>query len=539
MTFWKKLCVLFISAVYLVFEIKACSETFTTKRGTLRSPSFPDLYPSDQNCTYVISRPEGERITLMFLVFDLEGGFHCPHDYVEIRDGDSENSPFMARLCGVTLPSPVRSFHNSLWLRFYSDGTLNGSGFLATYLAANPKDQFFLIASSAGRIYRVDLRTNSQIVLPIPDLFNPIAVDFDPLEGRIYWTEIGHKQILTSYLNGSHVTIVRQFDLETDAMPDGIAIDPLSRLLFYTDAGTNVIAMMTLSGASHRVIIDKGLDKPRSIVLHTEIGMMFWTDWGTPTKIERANYDGTDRRALHTKHLQTPNGLAIDVNGSRLYWVDAGTDVVESSDLEGKDRRLLYSAIGSHFFGLTYYRNELYLTDWGPDGSVTNVSFIHQLSTDGRGGTIIGRVFGRLNDIHLYSEDDWYKGPTGCSQNNGGCTHFCLPLPGNTFKCMCPDAPTECVEVSQDHASGVQSYHHAELAGVIVAVACFIIIVITCVVLWKRVKRTAVQLRPEATVTYNRLSEPDIHDHPYYQPVVMEDTEPNTGRTRWSFMINA
>lgn len=37
------------------------------------------------------------------------------------------------------------------------------------------------------------------------------------------------------------------------------------------------------------------LDSPRAIVLFYEKGYMFWSDWGTSAKIERADMDGNNR----------------------------------------------------------------------------------------------------------------------------------------------------------------------------------------------------------------------------------------------------
>ena len=42
---------------------------------------------------------------------------------------------------------------------------------------------------------------------------------------------------------------------------------------------------------------------------------LFWTDWGTAPKIERANTDGSDRMILVDTGLGWPNGLAMDSQG--------------------------------------------------------------------------------------------------------------------------------------------------------------------------------------------------------------------------------
>lgn len=36
-------------------------------------------------------------------------------------------------------------------------------------------------------------------------------------------------------------------------------------------------------------------DSPRAIALHYDYGFMFWSDWGTSAKIERADMDGKNR----------------------------------------------------------------------------------------------------------------------------------------------------------------------------------------------------------------------------------------------------
>ena len=46
---------------------------------------------------------------------------------------------------------------------------------------------------------------------------------------------------------------------------------------------------------------------------------MYWTDWGTNAKIEKANYDGTSRQVLVSQNLGWPNGLAIDTQGLSFF----------------------------------------------------------------------------------------------------------------------------------------------------------------------------------------------------------------------------
>ena len=67
---------------------------------------------------------------------------------------------------------------------------------------------------------------------------------------------------------------------------------------------------------------------------------MYWTDWGDRAKIERAGMDGKDREVIVHHNMTWPNGLAIDYDQGRLYWADAGGKTIESSDLNGDNRKV-------------------------------------------------------------------------------------------------------------------------------------------------------------------------------------------------------
>ena len=88
----------------------------------MTSPSFPDAYPFNADCVYLISQSRGYLISLRYLMFDTEEV--CAEnelgywgDYLEIRDGKSENSPIMAILCGAKTIAPMQSTKNSVWMR--------------------------------------------------------------------------------------------------------------------------------------------------------------------------------------------------------------------------------------------------------------------------------------------------------------------------------------------------------------------------------------------------------------------------------------
>ena len=83
--------------------------------------------------------------------------------------------------------------------------------------------------------------------------------------------------------------------------PDGVAIDWVHNLVFWTDYGEHTITVMSLDADeegrfNRKVIVDELLPKPRAIAVDPRVGMIFWSDWGTRAKIESAGMDGLGRR---------------------------------------------------------------------------------------------------------------------------------------------------------------------------------------------------------------------------------------------------
>ena len=92
---------------------------------------------------------------------------------------------------------------------------------------------------------------------------------------------------------------------------------------------------------------------------------MYWTDWGSNPRIEKASMDGSSRRIIVNSGLKWPNGLDIDRSANKLYWADGSEDKIEQSDLDGQNRRVILQIANIHPFGVALYQGFLYWTDWG------------------------------------------------------------------------------------------------------------------------------------------------------------------------------
>lgn len=70
-----------------------CSRNFTSNSGVIKSPGFPEKYPNNLDCTFMIFAPKMSEIILEFESFELEpdptppAGVFCRYDRLEIWDG--------------------------------------------------------------------------------------------------------------------------------------------------------------------------------------------------------------------------------------------------------------------------------------------------------------------------------------------------------------------------------------------------------------------------------------------------------------------
>uniref|UniRef100_H0UU51 Metalloendopeptidase n=1 Tax=Cavia porcellus TaxID=10141 RepID=H0UU51_CAVPO len=110
-----------------------CVHKISSAEGTLASPNWPDKYPSRKECTWSISSTAGHRVKLVFNEFEIEQHQECAYDHLELYDGSDSLAPILGRFCGSKKPDPVVASGSSLFLRFYSDASVQRKGFQATH----------------------------------------------------------------------------------------------------------------------------------------------------------------------------------------------------------------------------------------------------------------------------------------------------------------------------------------------------------------------------------------------------------------------
>lgn len=329
----------------------------------------------------------------------------------------SDNNGYCSHLC---LLSPVQPFYSCACptgVQLKPDGKTCKPGAEQVLLLARRTDL---------RRISLDLPDFTDIVLQVDDIRHAIAIDYDPVEGYVYWTDDEVRAIRRSHIDGSNAMMLITTEINH---PDGIAVDWVARNLYWTDTGTDRIEVTRLNGTSRKILISENLDEPRAIVLDPVHGYMYWTDWGEYPKIERANLDGTDRVVLLNSSLGWPNGLAIDYVAEKLYWGDAKTDKIEVINVDGSNRQTLLEDKLPHIFGFTLLGDYIYWTDWQRRSieRVHKATAVREIIID-QLPDLMGLKATKVTETH---------GTNGCAVDNGGCSHLCFWC-RQAVSCACP-----------------------------------------------------------------------------------------------------
>uniref|UniRef100_A0AC34G459 EGF-like domain-containing protein n=1 Tax=Panagrolaimus sp. ES5 TaxID=591445 RepID=A0AC34G459_9BILA len=166
---------------------------------------------------------------------------------------------------------------------------------------------------------------------------------------------------------------------------------------------TGHIFVTTNDGRYLRKILGGRLQIPTAIVTIPAIGRICYADAGLEAKIECADMDGLHRTVVARDLVYSPTSMTVDEGkDNRIYWADPKYHKVDSC--------------------LPDDTHNLYVQD-----------------KFGRGRVYV--LESALNDVHSVRIQqrfarDILRAVSPCAR--GTCSHFCVPLPGDNFKCLCP-----------------------------------------------------------------------------------------------------
>ncbi|XP_069969006.1 very low-density lipoprotein receptor isoform X5 [Bactrocera oleae] len=265
------------------------------------------------------------------------------------------------------------------------------------------------------------------------------ALDFVFRTGMIFWSDVSTQSIYKAPIDeGNDKSIVLK---DHSVTSDGLAVDWIYNHIYFTDTHKCTLELTNFDGNMGKVLIEDGLDIPRSIALDPIEGWMYWSDWGASPRIERAGMDGSHRTTIINYDVKWPNGITLDLVRKRIYWVDGKLNIIASANYDGSQRRqILYSTdYLRHPFSITTFEDNIYWSDWDKQTVFKANKF------NGKGVEAVTALHQLQHPmvVHVYHP---YRQPDGinhCQAVNGHCSHLCLPAPrinerSPRISCACP-----------------------------------------------------------------------------------------------------
>ncbi|XP_019618780.1 PREDICTED: low-density lipoprotein receptor-related protein 6-like, partial [Branchiostoma belcheri] len=229
--------------------------------------------------------------------------------------------------------------------------------------SSNISEPFLLVADFRGEIIlQVNITSGSTTTLPLGNVGQPWALDYDPLTDYVYWSDLRNDKIHRARRDG----IGRETILDINSVR-GLALDHARGDIYWTDFSENTISVAKMDGSSTRTLLTSpAVNSPTDLVLDPRNGLMYWVDDGND-RIDRAAMDGINQTTIITG-VSNPKAVTIDYREDRLYYSDQ-YHRVNSSDLLGNDIQQLLYEDGKYVRGIAVDENYVYWTSSWYDSS--------------------------------------------------------------------------------------------------------------------------------------------------------------------------
>lgn len=175
-------------AIYSVLNT-ACGGDYYSETGNIASPNYPDSYPTNAECVWILHVAPGNQINVMFSMFDIEQSANCDRDYLEIRE-DSGIGKLIGNFCGTDV-NEITSNH-PLWIKFSSDVAGTGKGFLAEYTFKHGNDLTGASGEIASPLYPYPFKKSEDITWRITvDFGFSVKIEFYDFHMETYFADSG------------------------------------------------------------------------------------------------------------------------------------------------------------------------------------------------------------------------------------------------------------------------------------------------------------------------------------------------------------
>jgi hypothetical protein len=303
------------------------STTLTYDQGSFTDGSGPSRsYLSGADCNWLINpQTATDSITNIALTFDR---FETsPGDNVSIYDGSDQNATLLGSFSGNSIPSPITSTGNKMFITFHAPGGVPASGWSANYSTTQPvwcSGQKTITADTAditdGSLgYNYNDNENCRWNITPKSGKKPLTIYF-----RSFDTEPG-KDLLHIYdPDSQQVLATISGNYTPPDFPDSVT-SPSGKMLviFSTNSDITGKGFELYYPKSPAGIIEKSLLTDLKVFpnpVHDQVNVSFWSSCATILKITLTSIDGQSVTTTTKSCTNGRNLLSIPINApSGIY----------------------------------------------------------------------------------------------------------------------------------------------------------------------------------------------------------------------------
>ncbi|KAH6945545.1 hypothetical protein HPB50_008921 [Hyalomma asiaticum] len=308
------------------------------------------------------------------------------------------------------------------------------------------KDFSFVLIAEEDVLYKIDLNRVGAplpVKLPLSNLGIIGALAFDWSNQTLHYSDNRHE-----VLSAVNTNTFEQWTVHDHiGSVFGMDFDVTHRLLYWVDADTSTLEVCHANGSGHAIIRDD-LRHPVGVALYPFAGILFVLSTGDKPTITSYTMDGRNPRVVPLSTLLLPVSLSVDLVTRKLVWADAVRGTIESIDLQKVFTGTPYivQQVKAHISSVSAAHNEIH---WASRDKAS-LEYI-DLSVDppvrrlvslrpARNGTYSRRVLvaSQVPPFGKFPMSPLPTSPGPCGQNNGGCSHTCLPARTTDRSCFCP-----------------------------------------------------------------------------------------------------
>ncbi|XP_050389960.2 low-density lipoprotein receptor-related protein 4-like [Patella vulgata] len=273
------------------------------------------------------------------------------------------------------------------------------------------------------------------------------SIDFNYRGNMIYWADYYVSKVYSLKADGGDQ---EQKVILGDGLdfPEGLAYDWIHNNLYVSDFRQHEIMVINPeTGAKKTLITD--VPDVRDVEVDPKTGWLYWIcGWEETAVLMKSALDGQNQVVI-SSDLDRPRSLSLDYDEQKLYWTELPPfNSIKSISVDGENLTTVYQTVTGRLSTppkyLTISRDYIY---WNQGHESIRRADKQQITENTRYRKLEehdanGKTTNLFMGILAIDPRKQTESPSLCGDNNGGCSHFCLPTLMQSippYNCACPD----------------------------------------------------------------------------------------------------